>query len=64
MNPSIIAGYAFKLAQVYNSFYTVHKIANAESEAKKVLRTAISAMAAQVIEKSMSLLGIAVPPRM
>ncbi len=37
-NPSVIANYIFQLAKTFNSFYTEHSIANAESEAKKQLR--------------------------
>ena len=64
MNPSVIANYAFALAKMFNGFYTEHSIANAESAAKKVLRTHISALTAQVIRQAMYLLGIAVPQRM
>jgi arginyl-tRNA synthetase len=32
LNPSVIANYIFHLAKTFNSFYTEHSIANAESE--------------------------------
>ncbi|HMG83801.1 MAG TPA: arginine--tRNA ligase [Ferruginibacter sp.] len=63
-NPSALAIYVFDLAKTFNSFYTVHSIASAETEAKKQLRLAIAAMTANVIKSSMELLGIKVPERM
>jgi arginyl-tRNA synthetase len=63
-NPSAIAIYVFNLAKTFNSFYTVHSIANAETEEKKQLRLLIATMTANVIKSSMELLGINVPERM
>ncbi|MGI8582650.1 MAG: arginine--tRNA ligase [Chitinophagaceae bacterium] len=64
LNPSVIANYVFQLAKTFNSFYTEHSIANAESEEKKQLRLHIAAMTANVIKSSMQLMGIKVPERM
>ena len=64
MNPSLIAIYVFNLAKTFNSFYTEHSIANAETEEKKQLRLMLSQMTANVISSGMQLLGIAVPERM
>lgn len=64
LNPSVIANYVFHLAKTFNSFYTEHSIANAESEEKKHLRLQIATMTANVIKSSMQLLGILVPDRM
>lgn len=63
-NPSRIAIYVFNLAKTYNSFYTEHSVANAESEEKKQLRVQLSQLTAMTIKKGMSLLGIRVPERM
>ncbi len=63
-NPSVIANYIFHLAKTFNSFYTVHSIANAESEEKKQLRLQLAAFTANIIKNGMSLLGIKVPERM
>lgn len=63
-NPSVIANYAFNLAKTFNSFYSEHSIANAESAAKKELRLKIAAMTANVLKSGMQLLGINVPERM
>jgi arginyl-tRNA synthetase len=64
MNPSVIAGYLFNVAQVYNSFYHQHQILKAESPVKKELRLQLNQMTAHVIKSGMSLLGIRVPDRM
>ena len=63
-NPSALAIYVFNLSKIFNSFYTVHSITNAETEEKKQLRLAIAAMTANIIKSSMELLGINVPERM
>ncbi|MEO8112358.1 MAG: arginine--tRNA ligase [Ginsengibacter sp.] len=64
LNPSVIANYVFHLAKTFNSFYTEHSVANAESEEKKTLRVHIAVMTATVIKSAMQLLGIKVPERM
>ena len=63
-NPSVISNYVFNLAKTFNSFYTEHSIANAESAAKKQLRLQVATMTANVIKSGMQLLGIRVPERM
>lgn len=63
-DPSKIAIYAFELAKTFNSFYTEHSIANAETEAKKTLRLQLAQLTAIAIKNAMQLLGIEVPERM
>jgi arginyl-tRNA synthetase len=63
-DPSKIAVYVFNLAKTFNSFYTEHSIANAESEEKRYLRSMLAQHTANVIKTSMHLLGIKVPERM
>jgi arginyl-tRNA synthetase len=63
-DPSKIAIYVFTLAKTFNSFYTVHSIASAETEDKKELRLQLAQLTAQVIKTGMRLLGIRVPERM
>ncbi len=63
-DPSLVAGYAFRLGQTFNSFYAEHSIAGAETPEKKLLRLAISEMTSHVLKSSMGLLGIRVPERM
>lgn len=64
MNPSLLAQYAFRLTQQFNSFYDTHPILKAESETKKGIRMAIIRMTAQVLRHAMALLGIALPRKM
>ena len=64
MNPSVVASYAFKLAQSFNSFLTGLKVLTAETPEKKELRLQLAQFTANVLSSSMGLLGIAVPERM
>jgi arginyl-tRNA synthetase len=64
MNPSVIAGYAFKLAQSFNSFVTELRVLTAETADKKELRLQLCQMTVNVIKSAMELLGINVPERM
>ncbi len=64
LNPSVIASYVFYLAKTFNSFYTEHSIANAESLSKKKLRLQMAVMTANTLKSGMHLLGIKVPERM
>lgn len=64
MNPSVIANYAFRLAQSFNSFLTELKVLTAETQEKKELRLQVAQFTANVIASSMGLLGIRVPERM
>jgi arginyl-tRNA synthetase len=64
MDPSVIAAYAFQLAQTFNSFYNVHSVANAETPEKKSLRLQLAQLTAIVLKSSMELLGIRMPERM
>lgn len=63
-DPSKVAIYVFQLAQVFNSFYAAHSIANAETPEKKQFRLAISWQTADALKKGMRLLGIEMPERM
>lgn len=63
-NPSVIANYVFNLAKTFNSFYSEHSIANAETESKKQLRLQLAIFTSNIIKSGMKLLGIQVPERM
>ncbi|MGB5005903.1 MAG: arginine--tRNA ligase [Ferruginibacter sp.] len=63
-NPSVIANYVFHLAKTFNSFYSEHSVANAETESKKQLRLRISGLTSNILKSGMGLLGIEVPERM
>ncbi|HUP13485.1 MAG TPA: arginine--tRNA ligase, partial [Niastella sp.] len=58
MSPSVIAGYVYEVAKLYNTFYHEHSILKAESPVKKELRLQINQMTAHVIKSGMALLGI------
>ena len=62
--PSLIAAYAYELAKSFNGYYHDHSILREEDEAKRAMRLQLASVVAQVISKSMSLLGIEVPERM
>ena len=64
LNPSAIANYVFLVAKTFNSLYTEHSIANAETPEKKNLRLQLSGMTANVLQSGMQLMGIQVPERM
>ena len=64
LNPSLIANYAFQVAQAFNSFYNVHSIASAETVEKKSLRLGLAVLTSNVLRSSMALLGIRMPERM
>ncbi|HEX8059927.1 MAG TPA: DALR anticodon-binding domain-containing protein, partial [Cyclobacteriaceae bacterium] len=62
--PSVIANYAYDLAKGYNQFYQSIPIF-AETDASKLkFRIAFSTVVADLIRKSMWLLGIRVPEKM
>lgn len=63
-DPSQLAIYIFGLAKVFNTFYSEHSVAQAETPAKKELRLHLCHLTASVISTGMHLLGIAVPERM
>jgi arginyl-tRNA synthetase len=64
LDPSLIANYVFELAKSFNSFYSEHSIANAESNEKKMLRMKMAILTANVIKSALHLLGIDVTERM
>jgi arginyl-tRNA synthetase len=63
-SPALIANYCYELVKEYNQFYHEFSILNAETEAKKILRLAMSQVVADVIKKGLELLGIEAPERM
>ncbi len=62
--PSVMAQYAYELAKGYSKFYNDCPVLVAESESAKSFRLALSAQAAQVLQKAMNLLGIEMPEKM
>jgi len=63
-SPAVVANFAFDLAKEYNQFYQSIPIFNQADGAKLKFRIALSKVVAEVLKKSMKLLGISVPERM
>jgi arginyl-tRNA synthetase len=63
-NPSIIANYCYELARNYNSFYQEVPVIKEENKEKRSIRLRMAKKTAEIIAKSMQLLGIQVPDRM
>ena len=68
--PSLIIAYShciahgYNLAKSYHKFYHDHSILNADSEAARDFRLALSVAVARVLKMGMELLGIEMPERM
>lgn len=63
-SPSIIAQYVYDVAKQYNRFYTEVSIFNEEDKNLLTFRILFSKTTAEIIKKSMNLLGIEVPEKM
>ncbi|MDR1983768.1 MAG: arginine--tRNA ligase [Prevotellaceae bacterium] len=63
-SPSTIANYAYDIAKEYNQYYHEYQILREENEEIKLFRLMLSQKVADMIKKSMKLLGIDVPDRM
>jgi len=63
-SPAVIANFAYDLAKEYNQFYQSIPIFNETDSLKLKFRVAFSQAVADLLKKSMSLLGITVPERM
>lgn len=64
VNASLVANYAFSLAQLFNSFYAEHSVLKAENNEKQQLRLALSLFTANVLKSALKMLGINAPERM
>lgn len=62
--PSIICTYLFELAKSFNHFYHECSIGEAGSEDLKNARLALACAVGSLLEKGLSLIGIALPERM
>jgi arginyl-tRNA synthetase len=63
-DPSTIANYAYDLARRFHRFYHDIRILNAPSVEARIFRLKLCTSIAQILEKSMNLLGIHMPERM
>ena len=64
MNPGLVANYVYDLAKEYNQFYQEIPVLKEENKKVIAFRLIMSEFTAEVIRKSMKLLGIEVPERM
>lgn len=64
LSPSVLANYLFALAKIFNSFYSEHKVANAETEEKRQLRLRLSVSTSNILSSGLKMLGIRAPERM
>jgi arginyl-tRNA synthetase len=63
-SPAVIANYVYELAKTYNQFYQAIPIFTENDNAKLQFRIALSKTVANLIKRSMKILGIDVPERM
>ena len=62
--PSIIADYAYNLAQIFSSFYNTCPIMGASSDALKASRLRLAKLTRDTLEQALYLLGIDAPEKM
>ena len=63
-NPSILANYLLKLAQVFNEFYHLYPVLKAENLDLQKARLVLIEAVAQIIKNGLNLLGVQTPERM
>jgi arginyl-tRNA synthetase len=63
-NPALIANYSYDLVKSFNSFYQNISILGEENEAQRDFRIDLAKEVSQILQQSMSLLGIELPSRM
>jgi len=63
-DPSIIAGYSYELARLFNAFYQDCPILREADREKRNLRLVITKLTGQYLQRSMAILGIDMPERM
>jgi len=63
-SPAQLANYVYDVSKLYNKFYHEESILKAEDDTLRTFRLHLSSVAAKVLARGMSLLGIAVPDRM
>jgi arginyl-tRNA synthetase len=64
LSPALIANYTFELAKEFNRFYQEIPIFKEKNAQNRALRLQIAQNCAEIIKKTMKLLGINVPERM
>jgi arginyl-tRNA synthetase len=64
LEPSLLAKFAFGLAQGFNAFYHRYPILNEPDASLKLTRAAVAAYVRRQLQASLALLGASVPARM
>jgi arginyl-tRNA synthetase len=63
-SPAIMANYAFELAKNYNQFYHENPIVDKADISTSIFRLKLSEACADILSKTLALLGMQVPERM
>lgn len=63
-DPSTVANYSYSLAKEFHKFYHDVRILGADSDAAKSFRISLCTIISDILQRSMSLLGIEMPERM
>ncbi|VAW24818.1 Arginyl-tRNA synthetase [hydrothermal vent metagenome] len=63
-SPAIVANYCYELVKEFNQFYHDYPILKVEDNERRDFRLVLSKVVAEVVSKSMGLLGIQMPERM
>lgn len=63
-DPSNLANYAYGLAKLFHKFYHDNSISKAESDSAKAFRIELSKLVAEILKRSMNLLGVQMPQYM
>jgi len=63
-SPSVVAGFVYELAKLYNGYYHDHSILREEDAAVRAMRLRLSQQVARIIASAMALMGIELPERM
>jgi arginyl-tRNA synthetase len=64
LNPAVIANYAYSVAKAYNHFYHEHVIVDENNTSATSFRLYLSIHTAEVISRTLKLLGVNAPDRM
>jgi arginyl-tRNA synthetase len=63
-SPALVSQYAYTLAKTYSQFFSELSIFNESNDQIKAFRVSLSKLVADVLKKSMGLLGVGVPDKM
>ncbi|HUU78238.1 MAG TPA: arginine--tRNA ligase [candidate division Zixibacteria bacterium] len=64
IKPELICNYLFEVANLFNKFYDIHRVLEAETKELVVARLALTYASGQILKTGLSILGIESPKRM